>query len=51
LQPLLNFRVPVPEDFARYGHGSPNGSASSEGWPPLSLFFNIYFDISCLRVV
>ncbi|PAN49661.1 hypothetical protein PAHAL_9G464500 [Panicum hallii] len=31
LEPLLNFRVPVPEDLARYGHSSPNGSASSEG--------------------
>ncbi|OEL33194.1 DNA helicase INO80, partial [Dichanthelium oligosanthes] len=28
---LLNFRVPAPEDLARYGHSSPNGSASSEG--------------------
>ncbi|KAG2540726.1 hypothetical protein PVAP13_9NG592600 [Panicum virgatum] len=31
LEPLLNFRVPVPEDLACYGHSSPNGSASSEG--------------------
>ncbi|XP_062211289.1 chromatin-remodeling ATPase INO80-like [Phragmites australis] len=31
LEPLLNFRVPVPEDVAPYGNSSPNGSASSEG--------------------
>jgi len=31
LQPLLNFRVPVPEDLARYGNSSSNGSPSSEG--------------------
>ena len=38
LQPLLNFRVPVPEDLARYGNSSSNGSPSSEGRPPLSLW-------------
>ncbi|KAJ1297121.1 hypothetical protein BS78_01G353700 [Paspalum vaginatum] len=31
LEPLLNFRVPAPEDLAHYGNSSPNGSASSEG--------------------
>jgi len=51
LQPLLNFRVPVPEDLARYGHSSPNGSASSEGWLPSCLHFDLYFDVFCLRVV
>jgi hypothetical protein len=36
LQPLLNFRVPAPVDLAGYGNSSPDGSASCEGWPPLS---------------
>ncbi|PWZ05304.1 DNA helicase INO80 [Zea mays] len=31
LEPLLNFRVPVPEDLARYENSSSNGSPSSEG--------------------
>ncbi|CAL4922672.1 unnamed protein product [Urochloa decumbens] len=46
LQPLLNFRVPVPEDLARYGHSSPNGSASSEGQVSLMDQYNGINDAS-----
>jgi chromatin-remodeling ATPase INO80 len=37
LQPLQNLRVPVPENLARYGNSSSNGSPSSEGQPLLSI--------------
>ncbi|CAL4939360.1 unnamed protein product [Urochloa decumbens] len=46
LEPLLNFRVPVPEDLARYGHSSPNGSASSEGQVSLMDQYNGINDAS-----
>ncbi|CAN6312749.1 unnamed protein product [Urochloa humidicola] len=46
LEPLLNFRVPVPEDLARYGHNSPNGSASSEGQVSLMDQYNGINDAS-----
>ncbi|CAL4931007.1 unnamed protein product [Urochloa decumbens] len=46
LEPLLNFRVPVPEDLARYGLSSPNGSASSEGQVSLMDQYNGINDAS-----
>ncbi|CAN6289438.1 unnamed protein product [Urochloa humidicola] len=46
LEPLLNFRVPVPEDLALYGHSSPNGSASSEGQVSLMDQYNGINDAS-----
>ncbi|XP_062215593.1 chromatin-remodeling ATPase INO80-like [Phragmites australis] len=46
LEPLLNFRVPLPEDHARNGNSSPNGSASSEGQESLLDQYNGINDAS-----
>ncbi|WVZ56940.1 hypothetical protein U9M48_007401 [Paspalum notatum var. saurae] len=46
LEPLLNFRVPAPEDLARYANSSPNGSASSEGQESLLDQYNGVGDAS-----
>ncbi|KAL6593915.1 hypothetical protein ACP70R_048816 [Stipagrostis hirtigluma subsp. patula] len=46
LEPLLNFKVPLPKDLDRYGNSSPNGSASSEGQGSLSDQYNGVNDTS-----
>ncbi|KAL5210687.1 hypothetical protein ABZP36_006310 [Zizania latifolia] len=40
MQPLLNFKVPLPEDLDRYRRSSPNGSISSQGQGSLSDQYN-----------
>uniref|UniRef100_A0A8R7U9D6 Uncharacterized protein n=1 Tax=Triticum urartu TaxID=4572 RepID=A0A8R7U9D6_TRIUA len=46
LEPLLNFKVPLPEDLDRYGNSSPNGSVSSQGQGSLSDQYNGVSDAS-----
>ncbi|KAL6902098.1 hypothetical protein ACP4OV_004974 [Aristida adscensionis] len=46
LEPLLNFKVPVPKDLHRYRNSSPNGSGSSEGQGSLSDQYNGVNDAS-----
>ncbi|KAI4996329.1 hypothetical protein ZWY2020_048120, partial [Hordeum vulgare] len=46
LEPLLNFKVPLPEDLDRYGNSSPNGSVSSQGQESLSDQYNGVSDAS-----
>uniref|UniRef100_A0ACD5XKY0 Uncharacterized protein n=1 Tax=Avena sativa TaxID=4498 RepID=A0ACD5XKY0_AVESA len=46
LEPLLNFKVPLPEDLDRYGNSSPNGSTSSQGQASLSDQYNGVSDAS-----
>nr|CAB3500805.1 unnamed protein product [Digitaria exilis] len=46
LEPLMNFRVPLPEDLPRYGNNSPNGSATSEGQASLLDQYNGINDAS-----
>nr|ABF95950.1 transcriptional activator, putative, expressed [Oryza sativa Japonica Group] len=46
LEPLLNFKVPLPEDLDRYRRSSPNGSMSSQGQGSLSDQYNGINDAS-----
>uniref|UniRef100_A0A0E0K5K8 Chromatin-remodeling ATPase INO80 n=1 Tax=Oryza punctata TaxID=4537 RepID=A0A0E0K5K8_ORYPU len=46
LEPLLNFKVPLPEDLDRYRRSSPNGSMSSQGQGSLSDQYNGVSDAS-----
>ncbi|KAG8063353.1 hypothetical protein GUJ93_ZPchr0003g17346 [Zizania palustris] len=46
LEPLLNFKVPLPEDLDRYRRSSPNGSMSSQGQGSLSDQYNGMSDAS-----
>lgn len=46
LEPLLNFKVPLPEDLDRCGNSSPNGSVSSQGQGSLSDRYNGVSDAS-----
>lgn len=46
LEPLLNFKVPLPEDLDRYANSSPNGSTSSQGQASLSDQYNGISDAS-----
>ncbi|CAM0873203.1 unnamed protein product [Alopecurus aequalis] len=46
LEPLLNFKVPLPEDLDRYGNSSPNGSTGSQGQASLSDQYNGISDAS-----